>query len=146
LENNSNFIHIEYDTNLNLKIEETKHSHVILDAVHFDTERLMMTLGYYTKFGYDITVVYMKTSKDICKQNIIKRQRYTIDIDGLHVFYDFKSLMTKFKFNVVQITDYKLDFDRSICVNNVYLFQNICKLSRLYENTGARNIVQNASW
>ena len=121
IEENSKFSHIDYDLYVNkpefLIQKETEF--IIYDGVHFNNDRLAMSLSYFIGKGYDITLIYLNTNKNKCLENIISRKRPTIEINNLDISYDFNLLEKSFKFNTLQITDYKLDkFNSKFKINN----------------------------
>lgn len=108
----THYSHYDYDVALSKadfnpdKIAPLEEKFLIFDAVHINTARLSMTLNFFKARNYHIDIIYMNTDKDICKYNILKRGRPTIDIEPLDVKYDFFSLRNEFNFGLIEIINY----------------------------------------
>lgn len=126
----SNFIHIEYDVQ-----DEKLEDNILMDAIHFDTEKLLLTLQYFTHFNYEILLVYVNTDKDICRLNIKKRGRTTMDIEKLNIHYDIDYLLTKITFDYIQLDNYKITINKQL--SNKLLFDRFYKIISQYENRRA---------
>ena len=148
IEANSCFSHVDYDlyhTNPVL-LAQKETDYIIFDGVHFNTERLAISLDYFNKKGYEITVIYLNTNKNRCLNNIVVRNRPTISMDELNISYDFNLLRKSFVFNLIQVTDYKLDNFNSRYQTNIKIFAGITNIMKLYENkNGHGNTTRNTS-
>ena len=98
------YYHFDFDVDSSKIID---HEYIIFDAVHINTERLAMTIKFLIMNYYKVDIIYMNTDNNSCKENIKKRNRFTIDIENLNINYDFESLFKKFNFGLIEIIDLK---------------------------------------
>lgn len=110
----TNYHHYDYDAELRKvnfdidKISPSNHEFQFFDAVHLNTQRLSLTLNWFNIKNYNIDIIYLNTDKDICRKNIKKRGRQTIDIEQLDIQYDFNSLRNQFNFGLIEIINYDI--------------------------------------
>jgi hypothetical protein len=76
---------------------------VIFDAVHFNTERLNLTFNFFKNENYHIDLIWLNTDKQICKENIKRRVRPTINLEPLDVWYDITILREKYIFGLIKV-------------------------------------------
>lgn len=95
--------HFEFDKNNVLDINNDR---VIFDALFLNTHGLYLHLQEMTKYGYDITVIYLNIPKEICDSNVILRGRETIDTNNLSISYNWNYLKRKFNFRLITLNHY----------------------------------------
>ena len=132
----THYEHYEFDKELekvNFQPEKiaTMPKFAIFDAVHFDTARLDMTLKWFVDNNYHIDIIWVNTDKDICRENISKRKRATIDIEPLNVWYDIPLLRRNFNFGFIEIKDLQYVYSQNyfgpltiMCENFLNEFEN----------------------
>ena len=113
------YSHVEFD----ITSKYTKEcDHIIFDSWNETTEDIDATLNQFD--GYEKTIIFLNTEKSICLENIKKRGRSTVDITNIEINYDFKQLDDHL-FDLIQINNYKLDTDNSVCNIDTLLFNKL---------------------
>ncbi len=123
ISHHTDFKHIEFDVTDKYV---TDFEHIVFDSWNETTDDVEVTLKEFE--GFQKTIIYLNTDKDICKHNIFKRGRATVEIEDVNLDYNFNQLMKEYQFDFLQINNYKLNIGNSLCNTDSLLFETLVNI------------------